>query len=238
MTMADDGGAFHDKASRQGDMGEGLKLEILREADGDVIVSIMGVHEKFSADRAIQFCVPSSGGGTSPKTWRALLDLQAAMVDDNAGRPQPVPPLPSKSVHVMLGQLDSDKPNGNGLYVPREAMQRAFLMFGERLHQRGGMPVELGIPKPDLFEKPADYVERMVTEVVETNVCGKLDDIRICGTQVLAVFTPGGPKGDLIKDMVYQKDYEFGLRCYTKHDADGKPTFEGPMTWSVIAPQR
>lgn len=238
MTMADDGGAFHDKASRQGDMGEGLKLEILREADGDVIVSIMGVHEKFSADRAIQFCVPSSGGGTSPKTWRALLDLQAAMVDDNAGWPQPVPPLPSKSVHVMLSQLDSDKPNSNGLIVSRGAMQRAFLMFGEHLRQRGGMPVELGIPKPDLFEKPADYTERLVTVVNEQKVCGKLDDIRICGDQVLAVFTPGGPMGDRIKDMVYQKDYEFGLRCYTRLDDNGKPTFEGPMTWSVVAPDR
>lgn len=237
MTMADDGGAFHDKASRQGDMGEGLKLEILREADGDVIVSIMGVHEKFSADRAIQFCVPSSGGGTSPKTWRALLDLQAAMVDDNAGRPQPVPPPPSEYITVVLSELGSE-PNGTGLIISRGAMQRAFLMFGAHLRQRGGMPVELGIPKPALFEKPTDYVTRMVTEVDEKNVCGRLSDIRINGDQVVGAFKVDGPKGDLIKDMVYQKDYEFGLRCYTRLDDNGKPTFEGPMTWSVISPQR
>lgn len=238
MAMAEEGGQYHDKASRQGDMGEGLKLEILREPDGDLIVSIMGVHEKFSAEHSLQFCVPGTGGGCSPKTWRALLDLQAAMVDDNTSRPQRVPPPPSESIPVVLTTLASDRPNSTGTYVPREAMQRAFLMFGERLRQRGGMPVELGIPKPNLFEKSEDYVTRLVTEVDEKNVCGRLNDIRINGDKVVGVFKADGPKGDLIKDMVYQEDYEFGLRCFSKLDANGKPTFEGPMTWSVIAPQR
>lgn len=73
--------------SRQGDMGEGLKLQLLKDGDGDIIVSILPANHRFS-DAALEFCVPGSGGGTSPRTFEALQALMKAMELDELNRPQ------------------------------------------------------------------------------------------------------------------------------------------------------
>lgn len=65
---------------RVGDMGEGLKLQLLKEDDGDIIVSVIPKDHKFGD--GVQFCTPGSGGGKSPKTWNALLDLFKAMQEE------------------------------------------------------------------------------------------------------------------------------------------------------------
>lgn len=235
MAMAEDGGGVYvgEKVSRQGDMGEGLKLEILREADGDLIVSIMKVHDKFSPDHAIQFCVPGTGGGASRHTFKALQDLRVAMALDEQERKQP---LPDPSIQVLLADL-WNHPTYRGDLIPREAMQEAFLRFSDRLRAKGGVPVELGIPKPDLFE-PADVYERRIhAGVDEAMVCGKLNDLSIQGHQVIGKFTPGGPKGDLIKALTYQEDYTFSMRALTE-DADGKTAIASVPIWSVVSPKR
>lgn len=238
MSMSEGGGVFLKSTSRQGDMGEGLKLEVLREDDGDLIVSIMGVHDRFSPTHAIQFCVPGTGGGTSPKTWRALLDLQAAMYDDNLGRPQRVPPRPEAPISVVLTDFSDEGVSRNGV-VTRDAFQAAFLQFGGLVRgQKGGMPVELGIPEPHLFESATDYRRRLVQQVDESRVCGYLEDIRINGHQVCAMFRPGGPHGDKIKSLHYKQDYDFGLRYALARDGHGKEIFAGPFAWSVISPTR
>lgn len=237
MAMAEDGGGVYvgQKVSRQGDMGEGLKLEILREADGDLIVSIMGVHDKFSPDHAIQFCVPGTGGGTSRHTFKALQDLRVAMALDEQERKQPIP---DRYITVVLSHLNDERPNYSGVVIPREAMQAAFLKFSERLRAKGGLRVELGTPKPDLFEKADHYMNRLVNTVDETKVCGKLENIRIEGNQVVARFTKTGPMADRLADLSYPKDYVFGIRYLSGLDGEGKKTFVGPMTWSVVAPER
>ncbi|WJJ55016.1 hypothetical protein [Xanthomonas phage RTH11] len=237
MAMAEDGGGVYvgEKVSRQGDMGEGLKLEILREEDGDLIVSIMGVHDRFSPDHAIQFCVPGTGGGSSRHTFKALQDLRVAMALDEQERKQPVP---DRSINVVLSNLNDERPNYGGVVIPREAMQAAFLKFNERLSAAGGLRVELGTPKPDLFEKPGDYARRIVSTVDETKVCGKLEAIRIEGNQVVAKFTKTGPMAHVLTDLSYPKDYVFGIRYLSGIDGEGKKTFVGPMTWSVVAPER
>ena len=61
---------------RQGDMGID-KLALIVQEDGDVVVTIRGCHLD------VEFCAPSTGGGKSPKTWRALHELAKAMVEDN-----------------------------------------------------------------------------------------------------------------------------------------------------------
>lgn len=68
---------------RTGDMGEGTKLQVCREDDGDLIVSVVPQDHRFSVDgQQVQFCVPGSGGGRSPRTWEALQALWKAMALD------------------------------------------------------------------------------------------------------------------------------------------------------------
>lgn len=77
--------------SRVGDMGEGLKLQILKEDDGDLIVSIFPEsHRGPVTGQYVQFCTPMSGGGKSPRTWNALFDLWCAMREDEAESAQQV----------------------------------------------------------------------------------------------------------------------------------------------------
>ena len=70
-------------AERVGDMGEGTKLQLFREDDGDFIVSVMPAAHRIP-DLQVQFCVPGSGGGSSRHTWDALCALHAAMHADSA----------------------------------------------------------------------------------------------------------------------------------------------------------
>lgn len=70
-------------AERIGDMGEGTKLQLFREDDGDFIVSVMPEKHRIP-DLQVQFCVPGRGGGSSRKTWDALCALHYAMHEDAA----------------------------------------------------------------------------------------------------------------------------------------------------------
>lgn len=67
--------------SAVGDMGQGLKLELMCDGDGDITVSILPINHRFS-DAAVEFCVPGTGGGRSPRTFAALQNLMRAMVAD------------------------------------------------------------------------------------------------------------------------------------------------------------
>lgn len=54
--------------ARLGDMGEGTRLLLFKQDDGDVIVGVIPSGFRFPV-HSIEFCVPGSGGGASPKTW-------------------------------------------------------------------------------------------------------------------------------------------------------------------------
>lgn len=71
---------------RLGDMGEGTKLELLQEDDGDIIVYVIPETHCIPAHQ-IQFCT-LSGGGRSHKTWMALCELIKAINEDNEEAPQ------------------------------------------------------------------------------------------------------------------------------------------------------
>jgi len=77
---------------RTEDMGTAKRLRVIREDEGDVIVSVVtgrGLPVLTSSDgdqidgkAEVQFCTPFSGGGHSPKTWAALIALMKAMEED------------------------------------------------------------------------------------------------------------------------------------------------------------
>ena len=72
------------ETERVGDMGEGLKLQLFREDDGDIIVSVLPEKHKFSMNGGVQFCTAGSGGGRSEHTHAALVQLMVAMEKDAA----------------------------------------------------------------------------------------------------------------------------------------------------------
>ncbi|WP_445676418.1 hypothetical protein ACUDPO_34405 (plasmid) [Pseudomonas aeruginosa] len=68
---------------RREDMGSG-RLRLILDGDSDVCVAVIS-DEGEMAD--VEFCVPFSGGGRSPKVRQALLDLCRAIRDENAINP-------------------------------------------------------------------------------------------------------------------------------------------------------
>lgn len=72
----------------QDDMGEHRKLQLLRDGDGDIIVSVLPVNHRFT-EMAAEFCVPGHGGGRSHHTFNAMLALMQAMELDTLKREQP-----------------------------------------------------------------------------------------------------------------------------------------------------
>lgn len=95
-------------AARAGDMGEGRKLVLFKEEDGDIIVSVIPIDHKFG--EGVQFCTPGSGGGASPTTWEALLALWRAMHADNVSHPlprrqRPAPAAPCGDTEAWLGSV-------------------------------------------------------------------------------------------------------------------------------------
>lgn len=65
------------KAEVPGDMGEGLKLQLFVEEDGDVIVSILPIDHVFTRN-SVQFCT-LMGGGKNPKVTAKLRELVAVI---------------------------------------------------------------------------------------------------------------------------------------------------------------
>ena len=73
------------KQVRFEDMSPIGRLEVLRQRDGDVIVSVI---TEDGAQAHVEFTTPMSGGGNSEHTWKALVALYEAMKADNDERPQ------------------------------------------------------------------------------------------------------------------------------------------------------
>jgi hypothetical protein len=67
------------------DMSPTGRLVLLKQDDGDMIVSAINEHGE---EVHVEFCTPMSGGGQSSHTWAALLNLRDAMKKDNAERSQ------------------------------------------------------------------------------------------------------------------------------------------------------
>ncbi len=67
---------------RSGDMGQGTKLVLIRDSEGDVHVSVCAIGNRFGMDR-IEFC---TSGSHSPKTTSALVKLFEAMKEDEESR--------------------------------------------------------------------------------------------------------------------------------------------------------
>ncbi len=72
------------KVERIEDMSARGRLKIMRGEDGDILVGVITEEGKM-AD--IEFCTMALGGGRSPRTFRALLELMVAMEDDNKEEP-------------------------------------------------------------------------------------------------------------------------------------------------------
>lgn len=68
---------------RIGDMSKVASLRVGLDADSDVYVCIHGE----AGSGSVEFCVPGSGGGKSPRTRAALISLMVAMEADNAETP-------------------------------------------------------------------------------------------------------------------------------------------------------
>lgn len=67
------------------DMSRDGRLRITLQDDGDVVLTVIdktrhGQHRMAS----VEFCCPGAGGGGSPKTRQALIQLAVAMATDNA----------------------------------------------------------------------------------------------------------------------------------------------------------
>ncbi|MFG8365058.1 hypothetical protein [Pseudomonas aeruginosa] len=80
---ADDSLPLCEFFERREDMGSG-RLRLILDGDSDVCVAVIS-DEGDMAD--VEFCVPFSGGGRSPKVRQALLDLCRAIRDENASNP-------------------------------------------------------------------------------------------------------------------------------------------------------
>lgn len=68
---------------RREDMGRG-RLRLILDGDSDVCVAVIS-DEGVMAD--VEFCVPFSGGGRSPRVREALLDLCRAIREENTSNP-------------------------------------------------------------------------------------------------------------------------------------------------------
>jgi hypothetical protein len=66
------------------DMSPVGRLQVLQQDDGDIIVSVSedigdGLRGPWAS---VEFCIPGTGGGHSPRTHAALLELMRAMAQD------------------------------------------------------------------------------------------------------------------------------------------------------------
>ena len=69
--------------TRQGDRSE-AGLRVLLDSDDDVIVEL---YEPGKRAISVEFCNGFNGGGRSPRTRGALIDLLRAIEEDQAARP-------------------------------------------------------------------------------------------------------------------------------------------------------
>lgn len=67
-------------ARRVEDMSTTGSLQVMHNNDGDVFVCVVG---EDGASAGVEFCIPGTGGGNSPRTHAALIALLDAMQADN-----------------------------------------------------------------------------------------------------------------------------------------------------------
>ncbi len=87
QVMQDEGfkpAPMHQFIARKEDMSPNGRLRLFRQDDGDMCVAII---EDDGTMAGVEFCVPGTGGGKSPKTLRALHALAHAILEDNAAEP-------------------------------------------------------------------------------------------------------------------------------------------------------
>lgn len=77
---------FHQSIGRKEEMSATGCLTLFRQEDGDIILTAMD-GEGNSA--TVEFCSLYMGGGKSPRTREALLDLMLAIIEDKRQRPKP-----------------------------------------------------------------------------------------------------------------------------------------------------
>jgi len=77
------------ECSRREDMSQRGELSIIMQDDGDIIVSCLGIDccGELYQESHVEFCVPVSGGGRSPRVREALVALMDAIDLDNKDNP-------------------------------------------------------------------------------------------------------------------------------------------------------
>ncbi|WP_256679121.1 hypothetical protein [Pseudomonas sp. MWU12-2323] len=92
---------------RQEDMGQG-RLRLILDGDSDVCVAIISDEGEIAG---VEFCVPFSGGGRSPKVREALIGLCHAIRDENISHP-----ISRLSRNYAPMDKHTSVPNVDGLY--------------------------------------------------------------------------------------------------------------------------
>jgi hypothetical protein len=81
---------------RTEDMSTIGSLDLLLDDDGDIFVTVREYDNGHINASSVEFCIPGYGGGHSPKTYDALINLMNAMEEDNNGRyPNPSNDFPT-----------------------------------------------------------------------------------------------------------------------------------------------
>jgi len=74
---------MHEMVERYEDMSPDGKLRLIRQEDGDVIIVVeVDPREDSVFGTQVEFCT-HGGGGQSPRTLKALVNLMEAMKQDN-----------------------------------------------------------------------------------------------------------------------------------------------------------
>ena len=80
---------MYEVARRYEDMSQLGQLALMMQEDGDVIISLhLTPGSRPTMMPSMEFCTPGAGGGQSPHTRKALINLYEAIQKDNAENPQ------------------------------------------------------------------------------------------------------------------------------------------------------
>lgn len=79
-----------EKVSRKEDMSPRGQLRVFADDDGDIHVTVFADDGsgRIEAMASVEFCTSVTGGGRSPATRRALIELAKAMREDNESHPE------------------------------------------------------------------------------------------------------------------------------------------------------
>ena len=70
--------------ARHEDMSTRGRLRLIRQEDGDICVAVIGEEGQIAG---VEFCIPGTGAGGSPRTFAALQQLAVAIALDNEEDP-------------------------------------------------------------------------------------------------------------------------------------------------------